>query len=462
MQTTRTKTNLARLAKALLFIGLAVLLDVGLCLALQPYGTSTEIMWHDFRTSADEDIDTLILGGSYAQLGINPEALDEGLGSHTFNMATFSQSFISSLDSFELAASTHNLDRVIVCVGIDSMTDIPQYDRQIPFMQAKSLGEPLPSVLRNVSRIALNEDYFGTSKSLSWMFPWAFESVDLDGQAISKNISNRLSGKEPKEFVSSFDPDWHYVGHGYCGHERMLNESALSPSAAAFSTSYAFNERNLRDFRALLEACAARGCKAYVVAAPRPDFVNIQLQSLDYRDSLVRLRDFATSCGAAYLDLNLAKGDFFDPSTQEFTDSLHLNLTGATHFSKTLGTLIARTEANEDTSDLMYTYDEWNDWLASYDKLAMCTCDTVVDEGQIKCTAKAICQPNVEVEYAFDIVETSAPKEGAAKAHREFAADPSLVFSPPRNGRYSLSVTARVKGSDAKEDTRAFSTVVQI
>lgn len=453
----RPRVRLRCIASILAVVVVAIVLDVGLSLALQPYGTSTEIMWHDYRSAADEDMETLVLGSSCAQLGINPLVLGEQIDSSTFNMATFSQPFSSSLDALNAAMTSHDIKRVVLCLGTASLVDPPQYDRQITFMQAKSLGEPLPSVMQNVSHVALDEDYFSTSKSLAWMFPWVFESVEFSADAISTNVKNRLSGEAPDAFVDAFDSDWKHVGRGYCGHRRAIDLQALSTDTIAVDRDFVFGERNMRDFGTLLDACRDHGIEVWVAAAPQTSFANLQMECSEYRAALREFQSFVLAHGGIYCDLNFAKPDFYRPHDEEFTDMLHLNLDGANRFSKALGTVIAQADAGKNTDDLFFSYDEWDEHLAMYDEVVLCTCNTTIQNEHIHCAASAVTRPGVEVEYEFGLATGSShDKDVAFEVLRAYDADSAFDFTLPGQGTYTLRIVSRAKGATSQSDTRVF------
>ena len=65
----------------------AVLANWGLCWVLEPYGTTTEVVWSEYRAAADEDIDTLITGPSFA-MDMDPNIIDPVLGSSSWSLST--------------------------------------------------------------------------------------------------------------------------------------------------------------------------------------------------------------------------------------------------------------------------------------------------------------------------------------------------------------------------------------
>ena len=84
-----------------------LLLNLGLTLALEPYGANSEAVWYEYRqaTAAGEQFDTIVIGSSAAQDSLQPGPLDEALGCRSFSLASPGQSLNSSYELSELPGS---------------------------------------------------------------------------------------------------------------------------------------------------------------------------------------------------------------------------------------------------------------------------------------------------------------------------------------------------------------------
>lgn len=85
------RSVLRRIVETLVIVAIAVGLDVLLVYALYPYGSTSEVVWSEYFSAADKSIDTVIVGSSTAQRAIDPNVLDDTLGTSTFTLATPAQ-----------------------------------------------------------------------------------------------------------------------------------------------------------------------------------------------------------------------------------------------------------------------------------------------------------------------------------------------------------------------------------
>lgn len=455
MQTSKS-TILKRLGMALALLGVAIVLDVILSLALQPVGM-TEIAWYDYRNRADEPIDTLIVGSSYASHGVDPSALDEQLGSYSFNLATPAQAMHNSAACIRTADDDHHIQRAIICLRTSTLQFEPWYNAQITFLEAKSLGEGPLDVLHNVGDVALYQDNFQNSRSLGWMFPWVYNPLQpLSTQSVAENVSRRLASSDPAADTSHMGKDYVYLERGHSVYDKAMNFRTFDVDGDAFKLPEALPllDGPTHEFEALLDDCASRGIKTYVILMPVCSMGNLASQSTDYRDLMMSIQEISESHGATYVDFNLAKPDFYRPEECEFIDTMHLNLDGSMRFSKALGTCLHKLENAEDVSPLFYTYDEWDDFIASFAPVEGCYFRSELEPESIALEASAIHQPDASIEYRFEVKEK---KKGAKyRVVRDFATSPRFSLPVEGEGTCVVRLTARVAGSTSKKDTRTF------
>lgn len=441
MQTTNAAARIAgRIGKAAVIVAVAVLVNVVLTFALEPYGSVTEATWYEYRTMPREQIDTVVVGTSYASFGVSPTELDKELGSSSYNLSTMAQTLPNSLGVIRRALKEHPVKRVVLCIGSESLQNYPQYDREVAFLQVKSLGEPLPDVLQNVATIALDELNYPTSKSLSWVFPWSYDTVELTPEAIATNIRRRLQADDPTQIIVERDQKWRYEGRGHCAYDDHMDVGGITRDKFTTQTNDPFLQKNVRELTELMDACADVGVPLYLVVAPRFDFEILSHQDEAHVKLMQELQGMAQQHGACYLDLNLAKSDFYRPLQSDFADIQHLNVEGSHRFSAALGKLMKRIEERKSIDDLMFTYDQWDEYLASYDDLALCVGDYELQQDGVLVQAEAITAPNVRVEYAFDVQDDAT---GKPVAKQEYGA--SNTMRVPLEGHGSLTVVARAR-----------------
>lgn len=402
---TRRHTILMRIVKALVFVGLAVLVNVGLTLALEPYGNPTDAAWYEYRTAtaAGEQIDTLFIGSSFGRRDVNPYRFDEQLGSDSFSLATPSQALYNSLASLQTGARDHDLKRAVMLIGPETFEGEAWFKAQVTFLQAKSEGESVPDILQNVARLAFDPQNFPTTQSLTWALPWIHSSVDHNLDAVMENINRRLTVSDPIEAYRLADPNTVYVGKGHGNYEGTFDFTTAAPSEYSFTNEDSFEQQNLDDFTRILDYAEQQGIELYVIVAPRPAYTDLAHANDNYAHQMASLQELVESHGGVYFDVNLAKRDFYHAEEDEFVDAQHLNLEAADRFSDVLGALIAQYEAGEDTDELFWDYDEWDEYIASHDVLELCYLEHEDASDAITFEAHAIAQPDAQVEYQFEV-----------------------------------------------------------
>ncbi len=457
MQTTKTPGRLSSAIKIVALVLIAVLADALIGYALCPFVSISELTWSDYRASASKDIDTIIIGSSFALLDLDPHTIDEQLESDTYCLGTLGQTMPDSLAALMTAKQDHDVKRVVFCLGPATLRDSPQYDREICFMQAKSAGESLPQAAQNAARVAFDENNFSSSKSIAWMFPWVYNHVNLNLQTISANLGDRLSGKTPSQISTGDDSGWRYVGAGHGSYDKFESFESIGISTSAIPSTAPFDKKHVQEFERLLDACAQQDVLTYVVVAPLPSYANLAQQNKKYPKLMKQLRDIAQNHGASYIDMNMAKPEFYRAAREDFFDRQHLNLQGAERASDALAKLIKKSEGGEDTSGLFFSYDDWNTYLDSYDAIEICMCDYQVEGDVLHVTASAVSRPGVLVEYQFE----SAPNgEGEFEIVQPYGKESKADVRIGGHGTMEIRVRARVAGSKEEQDTHMFNALI--
>lgn len=401
----RKHVVLRRIAWGLAFLVIAITTNLLLTFALEPYGTAAEVTWYDYRTftSSGNRLDTLLIGSSYAQRDLDPLVMDEALGSTSFNLATPAQSLANSFSSLRTVVQDHHISRMVLCIGANALQTDPWYNAQVTFLQAKSLGEPPSRVLENVANIALDASNFGTSRSLTWVFPWRYSYVELKRESIGANIHLRLSTSNPIDASAVTNPDWVYWGRGHGSYDDIHNPYTTLPNDYQFDLTAGLQDGLVQTLTTMLDYCAQNGVQTYVVIGPRPTYAGAFHRDDGFAQIMASIQRVVEEHGATYYDFNLAKPDFYRPAIAEFVDSQHLNTTGSRRFSSVLGSLIADHEANRSTSDKFFSYDEWDSYLKSMDELQLCYFDYTVSHDAIELVAHSITTTESPVEYQVEV-----------------------------------------------------------
>lgn len=443
---------LHRLVPVLLIGACLVALNAVLTYALLPYGGQTEAIWHQYYTKQDEPIDTLVVGGSYAMQDFVPSVIDERLGSHTYTLATPSQSRVSTLQAIRDAYEDHGIARVFIGTSADNMWSTQKevmYDTT--FFLAEARGRTLPRNVVSYARMVVQPRFFGDANSFATLMPWLANHVNYNLSSIRENLVSKAT-LTPKEALSAngleLDPQGFVPQYGvYSG-----NDSAERATVAG-DEEYLMSDLTKQEYRAICRYCKQHGIKLYFVVAPRPDFATIRFEREGgYAVALAQYEQLVHEEGAEFIDFSLTKPDFYRAAETEFRDVSHLNYDAAIRFSGVLADTIARMEAGEDVSGRFYphTVEGWNEYITTIDSLALATFYPTVGVDSIDLELKAFAGPSVEVEYQVSQVLA----DDSLKILQPYSAKTTFSYPIEGHGSVTLRVDARKVGV-APEDQPA-------
>ena len=140
-----------------------------------------------------------------------------------------------------------------------------------------------------------------------------------------------------------------------------------------------------------------------VVVTPRPAF-NVLAYGEKYPEQMSRLQQVVEESGATFIDANMAKITWYEPRDTDFYDGEHLNHDGASYFSQAFAQALEVLDAGGSISDLTYSYDQWDDYLASIDEISAVISTSYKEDNNAVVSAIAYTGSNVQVEYRFSLV----------------------------------------------------------
>ena len=327
------RSVLRRIVETLVIAAIAVGLDVLLVYALYPYGSTSEVVWSEYFSAADKSIDTVIVGSSTAQRAIDPNVLDDTLGTSTFTLATPAQPLEDSYLAVREALSGHKVRRVILGLDYETMS-LGTWDKaNVTYVQTKAAYESLPKAVGDYVGLLTGSGYLTSSKFLEVLFPWTLAHEKGGIQGVANNLRMRLDGTTPIEAAGAREPGWTYVGKGYGNYDYLLDTSNAKASMSTTSHAIAdFTDENMGMLQRIADVCHENGAQLVVVVTPRPAF-NVLCYGDAYPEQMARMRDLVQTAGGVFLDANLLKRSCYAPTDEGFADGEHLNATGAEGFS---------------------------------------------------------------------------------------------------------------------------------
>lgn len=328
--------------------------------ALMPYGSKSELMWHDYREQTD--LDTIAIGSSQVGRGFNPLVFDEVCQASSFCMGTPEQEPSESFIALREAAENHNIKRVIYGMDFLKFQGPYQMHPGRPFLVEKWKNDSVFERFGELSYVLSGCDWMMYSRSLTWLFPWVEQHISHGASSIPTNIRMRLDGTTLAEGAEYNEPGWHYVGKGYGNFEQgaqgdWRDYNSLNPYMP-------LNSRRIKFLTDMADYCAEHDIEFIVVVMPLPSRSLSSMRDY-YQARTDSLSDAVTSHGGQYFDMNLGTSDvipssqgMFSTNVDYFMDIQHLSMDGADAFTSAVGNLVKRLEAGEDLSDQFMTYDE--------------------------------------------------------------------------------------------------------
>ena len=390
--------------ETLVVLAVIVAVDALCSFALEQYGSLSSVMWSEYRAAAGESIDTVVVGSSTAQRAFDPAVLDATLGTTTFSMATPAQPLDDSYTAAKQAIEDHHVRRVILGVDYESLSNENWAGSHVAFARAKMDGESLSQAVADYWKLLVSPAFFGRADSLCALFPWGYNHVKLDPGSVVANVRERLSGDSTLEAAAVVNGGWTYYGNGYGNYDNVIDYSlARKDTSVAIHGLGDFKETCLDQVASIARLCRENDVQLVVVVTPRPAF-NVLVYGEKYPEQMLRLQQVVERAGGTFLDANLAKGGWYETRDEDFYDGEHLNHNGATRFSQAFASALQALDAGGSTSSLTYSYDQWDQYLASIDNISAVTSTSYMEDNNTVVNAIAYAGSNVPVEYRFSLV----------------------------------------------------------
>lgn len=393
-----------RALEVIVIVALIIGANVLITLGFELYSSLANVMWDEYRAAASENIDTVIVGSSTGQRSFDPSVLDTTLGSTTFNMATPAQELDDSYTAAKQAIEDHHVKRVILALDYESISTVKWPGSHVAFARAKMAGEPLPQAVADYWGLLTSSSFFDGADSICALFPWGYNHVELDAEHIATNFNDRMSGTAPVQAAERVMDGWTYYGNGYGNYDGVLDYSTARDRLSVTEEGPAdFDRQGLDWIQNICDLCRENDVQLVVVVTPRPAF-NVLAYGEKYPEQMSRLQQVVEQAGGAFLDANLAKGGWYEPRETDFYDGEHLNHDGAARFSQAFASALQALDAGGSTSILTYSYDQWDQYLASIDDISAVTSTSCMEDNNTVVKATAYTGSNVQVEYRFSLV----------------------------------------------------------
>lgn len=340
------KAALRKIAAVLLFLLLTVaLLGAADFLLVDDVHSYTRVMLQELYAQAGQ-IDTLFLGSSHCYRSVDPAAVDEALGTHSFNAGSSQQLPDGSYYMLREAADQDPLKTVYlemfytgynqsasrdVPLACYLLTDYMRWDSPYRYQYLWEMG--------------------GLAAFADLVFP-ARHSVASPGQMLQLWRAKLTDGYDLGNYAYVTYPE---EGEAYRGNGFVYTEGVAKDGFATLrdvDPAAPLSEFGWYNLRRITEFCRERGIRLVLFTAPLPSAY--VANTANYQSYVDAVGEFAARNGLDYWDFSLYCGDeeLKHIGAGEFSDAHHLNGAGAELFTAALCDVIARDAAGEDVTAL--------------------------------------------------------------------------------------------------------------
>lgn len=436
-----------RIVETMVVVAVIVAFDVICSFALEQYGSLSSVMWSEYRASAGDNIDTVVVGSSTAQRSFDPSVLDNSLGTSTFSMSTPAQPLDDSYTAVKQAIEDHHVRRVILGVDYESLSYENWSGSHVAFARAKMDGESFPQAVADYWKLLVSPSFRQRADSLCALFPWGYNHVKLNRESIVANVRERMSGDNVLEAAKVVNGGWTYYGRGYGNYDSVIDYSrAREDTSVSIHGLDDFKQTLLDQMTAIARLCKENDVQLVVVVTPRPAF-NVLVYGEKYPEQMSRLQQMVEAEGATFVDANMLHAETYSPQDGDFADGEHLNYAGATRFSQAFAGVLQALDSGQDVESLSYSYNDWDQYLASIHQISavVSRLDTG-DDGNAVVSAQAYTGTDVQVEYRFLLVG----KDQSTTVLQDWSSSDSCDV--PQGSHGDVMVCARQVGSTADYD----------
>lgn len=451
--TTPKSTIIRRILTVSLILAVLLALDVALCLALQPYGSAADITWYEYRQCADEQVETLVIGTSTSQDGLNPQPLNERLSTNTVNLSSTCQSTESSLVILRRALSDHpEIKRVLLGTSYSELESRERVDTTTLLTQAMATGQGPVKAAITYSRLFTDSAIGTRVQSMAALVPFTLSHVSYTPSAIKSNVLTRLECESPIEAMEQRDSHWVNLGHGFAVHDVNADFATIpfSDVYGHFVAGEDLDAHELASLKKLCAFCSSHDLELIVFVLPSPFFQQISLGEL-YPQNMSQVRDLVETNGATYLDFNLIHPDLFSTVETDFCDALHLNADGALKFSAFLGDTIVDLESGQDLKPRFYSYEQWDEYLRTTDQIWYAFFEDEIVGNELQLTGIAFAGPSCQVEYEYALLDEAS---GEWQVFRDWSVDPVCMLPETGYGNVQVRLSVRQTGASEPERVR--------
>ena len=449
----------SRIVKIILAFAFLVACNAAVTFALEPYGSISDVEWTEYRQT--EELDTIFIGSSYVQAGIDPVQLDALIGTESFCLATPAQRLEESFVGIRQAVADHHIKRVVLGVSPSAFTDSTPPSPNTAYLKQWRKSASTGEAARVAADFLVRQGAIASEESINCLFTWKNYHVTLRPANIINNIKNKIAQSDLVDAMHSIEEVWQYTGRGHGANiQRLdLNWAMAEPFDTTIGNDLdkidgrmvaAQRERTLRE---ICTYCADNNVQLMLVSMPLPTY-NILDDESHYTDIMEAIEEILADYDVPFYDFNYLDERYFVPDPSLYSDSTHLNDEGARVFTDVFAQFFGDWINGKDVEGYFVDPAQATKGM---DYVSVLFAEGHSEEDAIEVDCRAITGPGIEVEYQLctyignDLQKSkwSDPYDDLVNWEpvSEWTSSPLLVWDPGKSGTYNLRAFARKVGS---------------
>ncbi len=283
--------------------------------------TYNQCRWEEFYSLPEDSLDIVFLGSSHSYCTFDPQIIDSGLGTDSYQLGMPLQHMDSTYYTMREVLNYQKPHLAVIEVYWDMIDDefeLTQAGYLFQVINNKELEQdyikevfPLSEKIKyNNSALRYQADYF------------AYRTSEIK-KSVEAKYNVALPAAQRQEGVEQYRSQ----GYTYCNYNMLPDEFDKTNQFKELDGSkWKINDTQVKYLEKLTKLCKDNGIDVIFVTAP---VANVSMDYIkNYSDIHNTIENIADSLDVMYLDFNYVNGEYGLLTNDNFRDDAHLNHSG--------------------------------------------------------------------------------------------------------------------------------------
>lgn len=414
--------------KMILFFVIFLLLQAVLTFVAVPAKSITRVMLHDLY--AQKDLSVVFVGASRIYRGIDPNQLDELIGTSSFDLSSGNQGMV---DSYYLLAEMYKQsspDLIVLDVNWRRFEPKSTVGALLPYINMKKSENKLSYLLNGF----VPDDY------LKAVFPGLNYPEKLLSTDIIKNPMKKLSS-DYRNYIYDYPDTGYYAGKGFSRNTNSMLNGNMGQVTVPKWDSALIDEESILYFEKIVSLCRKNNSRIICIVPPVP--LPVLMEMKDYSSCDGYIRNLVESQGLEYYNFNLLRPEVYTAKEEYYFDEVHMSGKGAFAFTGIMASFIS--EYRSGSLDIgKYLLQSYEELVASSPRILNTWLE--LDASGERFLARANTGSGLTPEYEFLYKSEQDGEYAVLYSYAQRTDFPVAGLAP---GKYTIRVNTRPQGSAA-------------